>query len=63
MNQHPADITAERILRHCYTYTDRLTEEEMNALTEARDVLIGISFEDRLLAPPAQPEPDELALF
>jgi hypothetical protein len=61
MSQHPADITAERILRHCYAYTDRLTEEEMNALTEARDVLIGISFEDRLIAP--QPEADELALF
>ena len=52
MSKHPADITADRILRHCYEYADRLDEDELRALTDARDTLMGIAYEDRDAAPP-----------
>jgi hypothetical protein len=62
MSTHPAAVTADRILRHCYEYADRLDAEELAALTDARDTLIGIAWEDRELAR-REPEPGELALF
>ena len=52
MTRHPADITADRILRHCYEYAGRLDEDELRALTDARDTLIGIAWEDRDTAKP-----------
>jgi hypothetical protein len=61
--RHPADATAERLLRFCYQWMDRLEPEEVRALSDARDVLIGVAFEDRMNEAPALTTADELTLF